>query len=198
MRAAELIFAEPSAEPVNDSVDHLAVIRPPAAAVVAHRQQRLQRRPLVVGQVPSAEHAQDNELPDRRDTPWSTTPAQQGNLSMKRVIGVAVGQGAAYGRPEGADWSTAIRGSMHGTGNPAWQPPLKHRVDGGRGHRGGSGGHSMPVGPVGSEPVRAYSALRPSRSAAATQRRVTVVHESSARVAPLPIRFAGQTSAVIS
>lgn len=42
----------PGAEPVNDPVDHLPVITPPTTPVVACRQQRLQHRPLVIGEIP--------------------------------------------------------------------------------------------------------------------------------------------------
>jgi len=40
------------AEPVNDPVDHLAVVPPSAAPIVARGQQRLQHRPLLVREIP--------------------------------------------------------------------------------------------------------------------------------------------------
>lgn len=38
----------PGAESMNDAVDHLPMIPPPAAPVVGYRQQRLQHSPLAV------------------------------------------------------------------------------------------------------------------------------------------------------
>jgi len=56
------------AEPVNDPIDHLPVVPPPAAPVIALGQQRLQHFPFLVGQVAPAEHALGNESADRADS----------------------------------------------------------------------------------------------------------------------------------
>ncbi|SHI22932.1 UTRA domain-containing protein [Streptomyces sp. 3214.6] len=45
---------------------HCEIVPPPAAPVVALRQQRLQHRPLLVGQIPPAEHDRNSDLSDRK------------------------------------------------------------------------------------------------------------------------------------
>jgi hypothetical protein len=52
----------PGPYPIQDAVDHLAVVPPPATLAVAHRQERPQPVPRLVRQVPAHSHAAENEF----------------------------------------------------------------------------------------------------------------------------------------
>lgn len=59
---------DPGPDPVQDPVDHLPVVPPPATTAVAHRQKRSQLFPFQITQVPPTRHIQGNESDDRPDT----------------------------------------------------------------------------------------------------------------------------------